>query len=717
MYSQPIYERFLELQGVRIFTLGIDQSVNEGFLRRLAALTPGGACELVESQGRLEYAMDRIHRLISTPLLTDVQIDGPSGAGYEPVPDSVAPTKVAGLFPGVPVVVRGRYRKAAVPTEGTAFLTVSARTAAGENGTEVVLARKSLNPALGALWARARIRDLDDRFGIASTNVHTLFGPKPQTPNPDKPDELRARILETSLRFKVLSRFSAFVAVDRTEKVSGSDGLTKVTQPVDPPNDGAYSHHVRSAPGHAMGLFGGSSSPAFGASSCMAFGAPPSSAFGSVNPGFGGSNPGFGGPTSGYALGGYRRSPVGGFSAASSTPAFGGAGLFGASSRPYGASSIPYGGSPFAANSPPAFGSSPFGASHPPGASLFGASPGSAFPAPPPPDSSAVFSPIAYNQPVPSGLFACEELSSQSGNWGPPSDSPFGAPPLQSSNFGAPSEAAFGGPPSRSMNFGASSNTGFGAPPLGKFGSGQGFGGSGSGAASGLFGANTGSASLFGANPGSRTGSIFGSNPGSGTAITFVANQVSGTQSLFGGTPGSGALFGANPSSGSLFKPNQGFGSPVKSPESASSFGTSGIFGKAPTHGGAPAADPKPSDPKPSDTKPLEPEPWTAPLPMEDDAPSGDPPAGATSERALVCACLGTVRALKKPGENEKAMKERLVSQLRDLVARLKGVNSEVLENVFASALVRLEADESVNWVALEAVLDQMSKRLEGGSS
>jgi hypothetical protein len=705
--------------------------------------------------------MDRIHRLISTPLLTDVQIDGPNGAGYEPVPDSVAPTKVAGLFPGVPVVVSGRYRKAAVPTEGTAFLTVSARTAAGENGTEVVRARKTGNPALVALWARARIRDLDDRFTIASTSVRTLFGPQPQSPNPDQPDELRARILETSLRFKVLSRFSAFVAVDRTEKISVSNGLTKVTQPVDPPNAGVYSHHVRSAPGHAPSLFGGSSSSAFGASTCMAFGAPPSPAFGSINSGFGSSNPGFGGPTSGYALEGYSCSPVGGFGAASSTPAFGGAGLFGASSRPYGASSIPYGGSPFAAYSPPAFGCSPFGASNPPGASLFGASPDSAFPAPPP----GAFSPIAYNQPVPSGLFGApsktivDELSSQSGNWGPPSNSPFGAPSSQSVKFGAPSESAFGAPPYPPLIFNASSSTGFGyAPPSqsGSFGSGQGFGGSGSGNASGLFGANTGSGSLFGANrgsgsasmfganpgsgpasifganpgtastsgdnPGSGTSSTFGANPGSRTSSTFGANPGSGTASLFGAPPSSGALFAANPGSGSLFNPNQGFGSPVKSPESASPFGSSGLFGKAPSQGGSPATEPKPSvskplEPKPSDPKTLEPEPWSAPLPMEDDSPSEDPPAGDPSERALARACLETVRALKKPGGNEKAIKERLISQLRDLVGCLKGGNSNVLEKVFASALVRLEADESVNIVALEAVLDQMSKKSEGTSS
>ena len=48
----------------RVITLGIDEAVNAGFLRRLADLG-GGACELVESEEQLDTAMERIHRLIA----------------------------------------------------------------------------------------------------------------------------------------------------------------------------------------------------------------------------------------------------------------------------------------------------------------------------------------------------------------------------------------------------------------------------------------------------------------------------------------------------------------------------------------------------------------------------------------------------------------------------------------------------------------------------
>ncbi|MFC7643542.1 VWA domain-containing protein [Streptosporangium lutulentum] len=54
------------LSGVRVHTVGIDRAVNAGFLGRLAGLG-GGRCELVESEDRLDEAMEHIHRRIGAP--------------------------------------------------------------------------------------------------------------------------------------------------------------------------------------------------------------------------------------------------------------------------------------------------------------------------------------------------------------------------------------------------------------------------------------------------------------------------------------------------------------------------------------------------------------------------------------------------------------------------------------------------------------------------
>ncbi len=73
-------------------TVGIDRAVNAGFLGRLAALG-GGRCELVESEDRLDEAMDHIHRRIGTPVVTGLTL---VPSGLSPVDGTVAPGAAAG---------------------------------------------------------------------------------------------------------------------------------------------------------------------------------------------------------------------------------------------------------------------------------------------------------------------------------------------------------------------------------------------------------------------------------------------------------------------------------------------------------------------------------------------------------------------------------------------------------------------------------------------
>ena len=87
----------------RIHTLGIDQAVNEGFLHRLADLG-GGTCDLVESEDRLDAAMDHIHRGIGTPVLTGLSLQP---QGCELVEDGLAPSPLPDLFSGRPVTILG----------------------------------------------------------------------------------------------------------------------------------------------------------------------------------------------------------------------------------------------------------------------------------------------------------------------------------------------------------------------------------------------------------------------------------------------------------------------------------------------------------------------------------------------------------------------------------------------------------------------------------
>ena len=203
------------LAGVRVHLVGIDQAVNAGFLGRLATIGRG-RCELVESEDRLDEAAERIHRRISAPLVTALTI---TADGLQIVPGSIAPARLPDLLPGVPLTVTGRWQGS---PEGSVI--VRGTTSDGtpfEQAIRAAAADAAAAPG-PAIWARAHLRDLEDRYASLS---------------PASPGQLRhleTQITETSLRFGVLCRFTAWVAAD-TRVVTDGGVPHRVTQPVELP--------------------------------------------------------------------------------------------------------------------------------------------------------------------------------------------------------------------------------------------------------------------------------------------------------------------------------------------------------------------------------------------------------------------------------------------------------------------------------------------------
>lgn len=201
-----------ELGRLRVFTLGVDQAVNAAFLRRLAALG-GGSCELVESEDRLDEVMDKVHRRIDTPVLTDLRLDATEG--LEVLPDSLVPARLPDLFPGAPVTILGRCRGRA----GT--ISVRAVDGAGLRYGETIAATSAAHGRpITAAWARGQIRQLEDRYLIAHGRERV---------------QLERQITDVSLRWSVLCRFTAYVAVDRAEVVNEGGRVHRVTQAVEQP--------------------------------------------------------------------------------------------------------------------------------------------------------------------------------------------------------------------------------------------------------------------------------------------------------------------------------------------------------------------------------------------------------------------------------------------------------------------------------------------------
>ncbi|MBK6689645.1 MAG: VWA domain-containing protein [Deltaproteobacteria bacterium] len=197
------------LKNVKVFALGIDRSVNEAFLKRLSNLG-GGLFELVESEDRLDEVMDRMHRRIGTPVVTETAL---LPSGLEIQTDSVVPRRLPDLFAGAPVLISGRYRG-----QAKGHLEVQGRDASNGRWSTTIQAHAVDNPGVTAVWARGQVRELEDLFVVKGGG-----------------GELEKKIVATSIRFGVLCRFTAFLAVDK-ERVNLSGNMQRVTQAVESPD-------------------------------------------------------------------------------------------------------------------------------------------------------------------------------------------------------------------------------------------------------------------------------------------------------------------------------------------------------------------------------------------------------------------------------------------------------------------------------------------------
>ena len=96
---------------------------------------------------------------------------------------------------------------------------MKARDTAGRPWSEALDSRLRDNPAIAAAWARGQVRKLEDRYVVGAGNSGAL----------------ERHIIAVSLRFGVLSRFTAYVAIDRSEPANTTGQLHRITQPVETP--------------------------------------------------------------------------------------------------------------------------------------------------------------------------------------------------------------------------------------------------------------------------------------------------------------------------------------------------------------------------------------------------------------------------------------------------------------------------------------------------
>jgi Ca-activated chloride channel family protein len=197
------------LGATTLHVVGIDTSANAGLLTRLAD-SSGGTHDIVESEDRLDEVMDRIQERLVAPIVTDVRLEGD---GIEIVDDSVVPAKRPSLFPGVPLVLRGRVQGA-----GPGNVTIRGKKQGGSTWVAVT-PHNSQAPGLGALWARGRLQHLSDVYAVGDHGDSEV---------------LEHRIVDLSTGFGVLCKFTAVVAIDPRlpETPIEASTLRQIVQPV-----------------------------------------------------------------------------------------------------------------------------------------------------------------------------------------------------------------------------------------------------------------------------------------------------------------------------------------------------------------------------------------------------------------------------------------------------------------------------------------------------
>jgi Ca-activated chloride channel family protein len=192
----------------RLYSFGVGSAVNRYLLEEMAAAGRGTA-QFVRPDEDTDAVVRAFERRIDAPVVTDLTIDW----GGLPVTD-VTPYPLPDLFLGQPLVVAGHYAHA-----GSGTIIVQGRAGGLPVRFQVAVSlpdRDASRPAIATVWARARIAELERRLVRKADKA------------------LENEILALSLRYHLLTRFTAFVAVDDASHTSGD--ARRVVVPIDVPD-------------------------------------------------------------------------------------------------------------------------------------------------------------------------------------------------------------------------------------------------------------------------------------------------------------------------------------------------------------------------------------------------------------------------------------------------------------------------------------------------
>jgi len=216
--DMAIIDEIQRHSNARIFSFGIGQSVNRFLLANMAK-AGRGEVDYVTLGTPGEEVAERFYERLRNPVLTDIEIDW----GELPVTE-IYPQRILDLFSSKPVIIYGQARKAA-----RGEIVLRGKVAGRPFEREIFVALPGREPGhevLGALWARQKIEHLmnQDWAGIQRGSPRT---------------EIKEEIIDLGLRFRLVTQFTSFVAVEWMVITEGGEART-VPVPVAMPEGVTY---------------------------------------------------------------------------------------------------------------------------------------------------------------------------------------------------------------------------------------------------------------------------------------------------------------------------------------------------------------------------------------------------------------------------------------------------------------------------------------------
>lgn len=197
------------LGNANFFAFGIGSSVNRYLIEGMSHVGNGESF-VITSQKEAGKTSEKFRQYISSPVLTSIKLEYRGFGAYD-----IQPSSYPDVFAEKPLIVIGKYKG-----DPSGLISVSGKTAGGlfsESFELKSIKPKKSNLALKYLWAREKIRLLDDYTRV------------------DGDRDLIQQITNLGLKYNLLTNYTSFIAIDSEVRNDGKN-ITTVKQPLPLPH-------------------------------------------------------------------------------------------------------------------------------------------------------------------------------------------------------------------------------------------------------------------------------------------------------------------------------------------------------------------------------------------------------------------------------------------------------------------------------------------------